>query len=97
MPTRPKGSRAWNSTCKPHIAGMEWLLAIGVFIGLMALLPAVLRRSRAAMREEGSPLLALGFVMRSIFDSRRAEAVEEARPLDEAAGDRQDENGGPAS
>jgi len=71
---------------------MEWLLALAVFLGLLALLPAMLRRTRNAQRnaDAGVMVLAIGLAFMAIFDPAKSAVIEETRrkqDLDEEDGE----------
>ena len=74
---------------------MEWLLALAVFLGLLALLPALLRRARSAQRkaDAGGVVLALGLAFMAIFDPGKSALVEETRRTQEL--EDEDESGAP--
>lgn len=60
---------------------MEWIIAIVVFLGLMALLPGFVRRSRKSRRKgmAGGIAMGIGLAFMTIFDPGKAETVEEIR------------------
>jgi len=73
----------------------EWLLAGLAFVGAMALLPALLRRSRKSRRKgtAGGMMLGIGLAFMTIFDPAKSESVEEIRRRGEA--EEEDEAGAP--
>ena len=60
---------------------MEWLLAGLVFCAALAVLPALLRKSRKSARKgtAGGLVIGLGLAFMTIFDPAKAESVEEIR------------------
>ena len=74
---------------------MEWLIALAVFLALMAILPAMLRRMRSTQRKAdvGGVVLALGLAFAAIFDPGKSAAVEETRRKQEL--EDEDESGAP--
>ncbi len=73
----------------------EWLIAALVFVGALALLPTLLRRSRASRRKgtAGGVMMGLGLAFMTIFDPGKAASVEEVRRRREA--EEEDEAGAP--
>jgi hypothetical protein len=74
---------------------MEWPLAALLFIGALALLPTLLRRSRKSRRKgtAGGIIMGIGFAFMTLFDPGKSEAVEEIRRRSEA--EEEDESGAP--
>lgn len=60
---------------------LEWAIAIALFLGLLALLPPLLRKSRKSARKgmAGGVVMGLGLAFITIFDPARADTVEEVR------------------
>lgn len=60
---------------------MEWIIAIVVFFGFMALLPGFVRHNRKSRRKgmAGGIMMGLGLAFMTIFDTGKAESVEEIR------------------
>ncbi len=72
---------------------LEWLAAIGVFALLLALLPLLLRRTKAGLaRGGGSGMWAgIAFGLATIFDPKIAQAMEIVEQKKEEA--EEDESG----
>lgn len=59
---------------------LEWAIAIVVFLGLLALLPRLMRRSRKLRKGmAGGVVMGLGLAFMTIFDPAKAATVEEVR------------------
>lgn len=56
----------------------EWLAAIAVFVLLLALLPGLLRRSKAKLAKDGGGgmWVGIGLAFATIFDPKIAQAIE---------------------
>ncbi len=56
----------------------EWLVAIGVFLLCLALLPRVLRRTRAPRRKGGGGgvMVGIGLAFAMVFDPKASQAME---------------------
>jgi len=74
---------------------IEWLLAALLFAGALALLPALLRRSRKSRRKgtAGGIIMGIGFAFMTLFDPAKSEAVEVIRRRSDA--EEEDESGAP--
>jgi len=74
---------------------VEWLIALAVFLCVLALLPPMTRRTRSAQRkaDAGGMVLALGLAFMAIFDPGRSAATEEIRRKQEL--EEEDESGAP--
>ena len=58
---------------------IEWLIAAAVMLGLLALLPVLLRRTARAARKPGGSgvVIAIGMVFAMIFDPKAVVATEQ--------------------
>ncbi|WP_137679425.1 hypothetical protein [Aurantiacibacter suaedae] len=74
---------------------MEWLVAGVVLCAALAVLPALLRRSRKSARKgaAGGVMMGLGLAFMTIFDPLKAESVEEVRQRKERGKADQGESG----
>ena len=72
---------------------LEWLAAIALFVVLVALLPGLLRRSKASLAKAGGSGMWAGiaFGLATIFDPKIAQAMEIAEQKKEEA--EEDESG----
>ncbi len=68
---------------------LEWLAAIAVFVALVALLPGLLRRSKAKLAKGGGGDVWAGiaFGLASMFDPKIAQAMEIVEQKKEEAED----------
>ncbi len=57
---------------------VEWLVAAAVLVGLLALLPGFLRRSKRAQRKSGGSgmMIAIGIAFSMIFDAKASQSIE---------------------
>jgi hypothetical protein len=83
-------------------SGMEWLIAAGVFLAALVLLPGMLRALRRSQREKGGmagAVLSIGLAFATVFDPAQSEAMEtietnkDKKELDESGGSKE---GGPS-
>ena len=76
----------------------EWIVALAVFLGALALLPMVLRQNRKARRKgtAGGVMMGLGLAFMTIFDPARAATVEEVRRREEIGEEDEDSGAPPA-
>ncbi|OYX66348.1 MAG: hypothetical protein B7Y88_05565 [Sphingomonadales bacterium 32-64-17] len=75
---------------------MEWLVAGLVFCAALAVLPALLRKSRKSARKgtAGGVMMGVGLAFMTIFDPAKAETVEEVRERKDRGEADQGESGG---
>jgi len=57
---------------------LEWALAAAVLLAAIALMPLLLRRTKASRRKSGGSgvIVAIGMVFAMIFDPKAAQAME---------------------
>lgn len=58
---------------------MEWLIAVAVFLAVVALLPATFRALRRSQRNKGGmagAVLSIGLAFATVFDPALSEAME---------------------
>jgi len=73
---------------------LEWLIAIAVLGGFLALLPRMLRRTKAAARKSGGGsgvMIGIGLAFAMVFDPKSTQAVE---VVEKKQGESEDEESG---